>query len=99
MKQVNELFFDEHSTLWDMISFYGTLLFMYTVGGSTIAICAPHLLKFLLACIIVIIAVLWIIAKKTKKRRRHQQRRRHTHTHYNIKQGVFKYVRNHMDQA
>jgi len=67
VKRVNELFFDEHSTLWDMISFYGTLLFMYTVGGSTIAICAPHLLKFLLACIIVIIAVLWIIAKKTKK--------------------------------
>jgi hypothetical protein len=64
MKKINELFFDEESTLWDKISFYGTLLFMYTTGGITIAIVSPYLLKFLLLGIIVMIVTIGIIAKK-----------------------------------
>lgn len=64
MKKINELFFDEESMLWDKISFYGTLLFMYITGGITIAIVSPYLLKFLLLGIIVMIVTIGIIAKK-----------------------------------
>lgn len=64
MKDIHNLFFDEESSIGDMIWFYGCLTAMLAIGISTLRTCSPHLVPFLLIGIATVFLVVWIWAKK-----------------------------------
>lgn len=67
MKHVHALFFDEESTVGEMVQFYGEVVLMAAVGLGTLSIVSPDMMKLTLICLVLLFIAVWIIGKKAKK--------------------------------
>lgn len=72
MKHVHALFFDEESTVGEMVQFYGEVVLMAAVGLGTLSIVSPDMMKLTLICLVLLFIAVWIIGKKAKKEDTHK---------------------------
>jgi len=67
VRHVHALFFDEESTVGEVVQFYGEIILMAAVGLGTMAIVSPDMMKLTLICLVLLFIAVWIIGKKVKK--------------------------------